>query len=71
MKTAQSVQAVVVKPMEEGLYDFRKLQVHEQQSERQRKNMLQKTMIFAARADALQREDPGIPKVFIHNVHRI
>ena len=42
---------------EEVHFDFRRLQVHEQQAERQRKNLLQKTMVFAARADVLQQQD--------------
>ena len=42
---------------EEVHFDFRRFQVHEQQAERQRKNLLQKTMVFASRADVLQKQD--------------
>ena len=38
---------------------WRRIQVHEQQSERQRKNILQKVLTFAARARELQCEDMG------------
>jgi len=37
---------------------WRRLQVHEQQSERQRKNVLQKTMTFLFRANELAWKDP-------------
>lgn len=36
---------------------WRRLQVHEQQSERQRKNVLQKVLIFDSRARELQCKD--------------
>jgi len=36
---------------------WRRLQVHEQQSERQRKNVLQKVLTFAARARQLECQD--------------
>ena len=48
---------MVIQHEEEGHFDFRRLQVHEQQADRQRKNLLQKTMVFAARADVLQKQD--------------
>ena len=38
---------------------WRRIQVHEQQSERQRKNILQKVLCFSARAKELQVEDRG------------
>ncbi|CAK9000312.1 Midasin (Dynein-related AAA-ATPase MDN1) (MIDAS-containing protein) [Durusdinium trenchii] len=39
--------------------DFRRLQIHEQQAEKQRKNPLQKTMIFGRRAAELVLLEPG------------
>ena len=33
------------------------MQVHEQQAERQKRNLLQKTMVFACRADQIQTQD--------------
>lgn len=38
---------------------WRRLQTHEQQSERQRKNVLQKVMVITARALELQVQDLG------------
>ena len=40
--------------------DFRRLQIHEQQAEKQRKNPLQKTMIFGRRAAELVLLEPGL-----------
>ena len=38
---------------------WRRLQTHEQQSERQRKNVLQKVLVISARAHELQVQDLG------------
>ena len=40
--------------------DFRRLQIPEQQAEKQRKNPLQKTMIFGRRAAELVLLEPGL-----------
>lgn len=40
-------------------YEWRRIQTHEQQAERQKKNLLQKALIFGNRADQLRLEDPS------------
>lgn len=37
---------------------FRRLQMSEQQAERQKKNVLQKALVFDSRANEIMREDP-------------
>jgi hypothetical protein len=39
--------------------DFRRLQIHEQQTEKQRRNPLQKTLVFSWRAKELMTQDMG------------
>ena len=40
-------------------FEWRRLQVHEQQSERQRKSLPQKALVFDGRAKLLMLEEPG------------
>ena len=40
--------------------EFRRLQIHEQQAEKQKKNPLQKTLVFSKRAIALKLDDSWI-----------
>ena len=58
LKTCQTVQCVAPTFAEEQHIDFRRMQVHEQQAERQKRNILQKCMVFAAHADYLTFKDP-------------
>lgn len=40
--------------------EFRRMQIHEQQAEKQKKNPLQKTLVFSKRAVELKLVDSGI-----------
>lgn len=41
-----------------AMFGFRRIQVTEQQTEKQRKNLLQKCLVFTQRARELQAQDP-------------
>lgn len=56
--TVKSVNAVIVEVpgFEPSLYNFRRIQVTEQQAEKQRKNVLQKCLVFHERALQLAKD---------------
>lgn len=61
MDTVKDIQVVLMPAPGIGqslsVFSFRRIQVTEQLHERQRKNLLQKCLIFAGRARELQVED--------------
>ena len=56
LKTAVSVNAVYNQMVKTEHYVFRRLQVHQQQAERQKKSILQQTMIFHGRAESILQD---------------
>lgn len=62
LSTVQSIQVVLMPPPGAGeslaMFGFRRIQITEQQTEKQRKNLLQKCLIFTQRARELQAQDP-------------
>ncbi|CAK9049338.1 PABC domain-containing protein [Durusdinium trenchii] len=58
LKTVTSIFVVVVLQSHSHHYDWRRLQVHESQSERQRKSPMQKALTFSKRADEKVHQDP-------------
>ena len=71
-RSCTEVQCVLIKYEELHQVDFRRMQVHEQQAERQKRNLLQKTMVFACRADQIQTQDlyadPQFLTTWLNNV---
>lgn len=48
--------------------EYRRMQIHEQQAEKQRKNPLQKTLLFAERAKALMLSVSRLSNAFLMKV---
>ena len=48
--------------------EYRRMQIHEQQAEKQRKNPLQKTLVFAERAKALMLSVSRLSNAFLTKV---
>ncbi len=63
--TIQHVQCVLMPQLSTAMFDFRRIQLTEQQSEKQKKNILQKCMVFSRRARELQLEDSSIMISFV------
>lgn len=58
--TIQHIQCVIMPQLSTTMFDFRRIQLTEQQTEKQKKNILQKCMVFSRRAKELQSEDGSI-----------
>lgn len=56
LKTAVKFQCQYVKEDNEQNYVWRRLQISQQQAERQRKNIIQLSMLFHSRAEKVQKE---------------
>lgn len=61
MKTVATIPCRVVKEDSEAAYEWRRIQTSEQQAQRERKNLMQKALIFTRRARYLMLEDRVLP----------
>ena len=55
-KTAASIGCVFIRQTKQEEYMWRRLQLSQQQAEKQKKNLLQQTMVFHARADSILKD---------------
>lgn len=60
LKSIKEIQCVVIEESSSVNYEWRRLQTHEAQAERQKKNLVQKALIFNARALQLSLEERGV-----------
>lgn len=67
LDSIKEMHCVVVQELEEVNYEWRRLQTHEAQAERQKKNLLQKALVFHHRALQLSLNDMGLKELMFNN----